>query len=146
MLSFMQFIGLPASFLVPVIAGKFKSQRGIVLFLGTCSIIGYGGLLLGSSFTIMIICTVLIGLTLSGCLALSLTFLGLRARNAKQAAELSGMAQSIGYLLARIGPMFIGFIYDITHVWTVPLLILIGVTLLVVFFGIGAGREKFVLD
>ncbi|PAV30989.1 MFS transporter [Virgibacillus profundi] len=146
MLSFMQFIGLPASFLVPMIADKFKSQRGIVLVLGALFISGYGGLLLGNSFTVMVISTILLGFTLSGAFALALTFLGMRARNARQAAELSGMAQAFGYVLAATGPMFIGYLYDVTHVWTVPLLTMIGVALLVVLFGMGAGRDKYVLE
>ncbi len=35
---------------------------------------------------------------------LGLTFIGLRASSAHQAAALSGMAQSVGYLLAACGP------------------------------------------
>lgn len=146
MLSFMQFVGLPASFFVPVIAGHFQSQRGIVLVLITCAVSGYSGLLLGSSFAIMVISTILIGIALSGCFALALTLLGMRARNARQAAELSGMAQSFGYLLAAVGPVFIGYLYDVTHVWTVPLLTLIGVAILVMIFGMGAGRNRYALD
>ncbi len=146
MLSFMQFIGLPASFFVPMIAGRFKSQRGIVLVMTTCALAGYGGLLFGSSYTVMVISTILIGITLSGSFALALAFLGMRARNSRQAAELSGMAQSFGYSLAAVGPIFIGYLYDVTHVWTVPLLTLIGVSLLVMIFGMGAGRNRYVLD
>ncbi|SDQ24225.1 CynX/NimT family MFS transporter [Virgibacillus salinus] len=146
MLSFMQFIGLPASFFVPMIAGRFKSQRGIVLVMTTCALGGYGGLLIGKSYAVMVISTILIGITLSGSFALALAFLGMRARNSRQAAELSGMAQSLGYTLAAVGPMFIGYLYDVTHVWTVPLLTLIGVALLVMVFGMGAGRNRYVLD
>lgn len=146
MLSFMQFIGLPASFFVPMIAGRFKSQRGIVLVMTSCALGGYGGLLIGNSYAVMVISTILIGITLSGSFALALAFLGMRARNARQAAELSGMAQSFGYTLAAIGPMFIGYLYDVTHVWTVPLLTLMGVAILVFIFGMGAGRNRYVLD
>ncbi len=144
MLSFVQFIGLPASFLVPVIASKFASQRLIVMILGVLSVIGYAGLLLGTTFATMVISIILIGLSLSGTFALALSFLGMRARDAKQAAELSGMAQALGYLLAAIGPMFIGFLFDVTHAWTVPLYILIGIAILVAVFGFGAGRDKYV--
>jgi CP family cyanate transporter-like MFS transporter len=146
LLSFTQFIGLPASFIVPVIAGRFKSQRGIVFVMGACAIIGYSGLLLGHSKIVMMISITLIGITLGGAFALALAFLGMRARNAKQAAELSGMAQSLGYALAAFGPMVIGYLFDLTHDWEVPLITLIGVTVLVVIFGVGAGRDKFVLD
>lgn len=146
MLSFTQIVGLPVSFIVPIIAGKFKSQRSIVLVLGLFAFFGYGGLLVGNSFTVMVISSILIGITLSGSFALALTFLGMRARNARQAAELSGMAQSLGYVLAAVGPMFIGYLYDITHGWTVPLITLIIVVFLVMSFGMGAGRNKYVLD
>ncbi|MUK89048.1 MFS transporter [Ornithinibacillus sp. L9] len=145
MLSFTQFVGLPASFLVPVIAEKFASQRGIVLVMGTFAVSGYGGLLIGSSYIVMVISTILIGIALSGSFALALSFLAMRARNAKQAAELSGMAQAFGYILAAFGPMFIGYLYDITHVWTIPLFTLIIVAILVVLFGLGAGRNRYVL-
>lgn len=35
------------------------------------------------------------------------------------------MAQSIGYLLAAIGPTLFGFMHDMTHNWNVSLIILI---------------------
>lgn len=146
MLSIMQLVGLPASFLVPVIAGKLKSQRPIVIVNGILSITGYTGLLMGGSYLVMIISTVLIGFTLSGTFALALAFLGMRAKNAKQAAALSGMAQCLGYLLAALGPLLIGLLYDLTHSWNIPLMFLIGVSLCVVLFGMGAGRNKFVLE
>ncbi|GGB60113.1 putative transporter YycB [Lentibacillus populi] len=146
MLSFTQIIGLPFSFLVPLIAGKLKSQWGLVIFLGLSSFSGYTGLLISHSFPMIVISTTLIGIALGGIFPLALAFLGMRARNAKQAAELSGMAQSLGYLLAAIGPIFIGYLYDITNSWNVPLLTLLGLTLIVVIFGSLAGRDKYVLD
>jgi CP family cyanate transporter-like MFS transporter len=39
---------------------------------------------------------------------LGLTFIGLRASSAHQAAALSGMAQAVGYLLAACGPPLMG--------------------------------------
>lgn len=146
MLSFAQFVGLPASFIVPVAAGRLKSQRGIVVVMFLCAFGGYGGLLISESFTVMMISTILIGITLSGTFALALAFLGMRARNARDAAALSGMAQAFGYTLAAVGPMFIGYLYDLTQLWTIPLITLLGVAALVMVFGMGAGRDKYVLD
>ena len=40
---------------------------------------------------------------------LGLTFIGLRASSAHQAAALSGMAQSVGYLLAACGLVAVVF-------------------------------------
>lgn len=145
LLSYTQIIGMPASFIVPVIAGRLQSQRSIVAILGLFSIFGYIGLLLNVSNFVTIISITLIGITLGGCFALALTFLGIRAKNARHAAELSGMAQSIGYSLAAIGPVCIGFLYDVTNTWNVPLTVLIVISILVIIFGMGAGRDRYVL-
>ncbi len=120
MLSYTQLIGLPVSFFIPVLAGRFQSQVWIAFILGMFSVAGYSGLLLGSSYPILIVSITLIGISMAGLFPLALSYIGLRARNAIQAVELSGMMQSTGYILAAAGPWFIGFLYDMTHVWTVP--------------------------
>ncbi|MEN1967355.1 MFS transporter [Lentibacillus sp. N15] len=146
MLSFMQVISLPFSFLVPVLAARTKSQGWLVWLLAFFAIAGYGGLLFGNGYAAMIVSVIFIGIALGGIFPLALAFLGMRSKNARQAAELSGMAQSLGYLLAAIGPIFIGYLYDITHNWTIPLITLIGVAFVVIAFGSFAGRDKYVLD
>jgi len=146
LLFFTQMIGLPAGFIVPVLADKFRSQQVLVAVLGFCAISGFTGLLLGSSFSVMMISLIIYGQALGGTFPLALTLLSLRARTAKQAAELSGMAQSFGYVLAAVGPMLIGYLYDLTETWTVPLIMLIVIAVFVILFGLGAGRNRYVLD
>lgn len=143
MLSFMQIVGLPFSFFIPVLAGRFQSQKWIAFMLSMCSIIGYAGLLLGSSYPILIASIILIGASLGGIFPLSLTYIGLRTKDASQAAELSGMAQSTGYILAAAGPMFIGYLFDQTHLWTVPLYSLIIISVVVMIFGMLSGRNRY---
>lgn len=55
------------------------------------------------------------------------------------------MAQSVGYLLAAAGPILIGFIFDHTHSWLWPILVLTGVLIVMVTAGLGAGRNRYVL-
>lgn len=145
-LSYTQTIGIPSSFLVPVIADRMKNQRGIVIFFGIASLLGFSGLLLGNSLLILILSTTLIGIVLPGNFALALMLFGLRARIARHAAELSGMAQAVAYILAAAGPVLFGLLYDITKAWTIPIITLLGVTLLVVFFGLRASEDRFVFD
>lgn len=146
LLSYTQIIGMPASFIVPVLAGRLKSQAPIVITLCTSAAVGYTGLLVGSTFPVLMISATLIGIPLGGCFALALTFIALRARTAKDAAYLSGMAQSIGYLIAACGPIFIGYLNDLTQAWTWPLITLITITLLVMFFGVRAGQDRYVFE
>ncbi|KAA1183427.1 CynX/NimT family MFS transporter [Paenibacillus sp. B2(2019)] len=144
LLSFTQIVGVPVSFLVPILAGRLRSQVWIAFALGMCSIVGYGGLWMGSSYPIMILSIILIGIALGGNFPLALSYIGIRARNGNQAAELSGMAQSTGYMLAAIGPILIGYLYDMTQVWTIPLITLIVISGVVTMFGMLSGRDKYV--
>lgn len=146
LLSLTQIVGLPASFFLPILAGRMQKQSIIASSIGICALLGYGGLLLGSSWLVLMLSLLLIGIALGGGFALALTFIGLRSKDGEQATELSGMAQSVGYLLAAIGPFAIGSIYDLTATWTVSLLVLMTVAACIVFFGYQVGKDRFVLE
>ncbi|WP_147532930.1 CynX/NimT family MFS transporter [Bacillus marasmi] len=144
LLSLTQLVGLPFSFIVPMIAGRFQSQQLLGFALSLCSVIGFAGLLWNISYEMMVLSSMFLGIGLGGCFPLALTFIGLRARDGRQASELSGMSQSIGYILAAIGPLFIGYLYDLTHQWTVPLISMIIISLLMIIFSMFAGRNKYI--
>jgi CP family cyanate transporter-like MFS transporter len=54
------------------------------------------------------------------------------------------MTQSTGYILAAIGPLLIGYLYDMTHVWTIPLIALTTVSVVLTVFGMMSGRNRYV--
>ncbi|MNJ64889.1 Inner membrane transport protein YeaN [compost metagenome] len=54
------------------------------------------------------------------------------------------MAQSIGYLLAAVGPAFFGFIHDRSGNWAVPLAVITGMSILTILFGYAAGRKGYI--
>ena len=64
----------------------------------------------------------------------------MRTQDIEQSYQLSGMAQSIGYLLAAVGPVCLGMISDITGSWSVPLIVLMGVAVLIAIFGFISGQ------
>lgn len=144
LLSYMQFISLPATFLTPIIAGRLRNQQGIMIVISIISFLGYGALLLEGSLAFTIGAITLIGFALGSSISLALALLGMRAQTAKQAAELSGMAQSFGYLLAATGPFAIGLIFDVAQTWNIPLLVIIFASLVMSLFGLGATRNKYV--
>ncbi|WP_449355813.1 CynX/NimT family MFS transporter [Virgibacillus natechei] len=144
MVAYAQFVGLPATFLAPVLAEKYSSQQGIVLVIGGGAAIGFTGLLFGGPLPLIFFWVTLIGVVFGGAISLSLAMLGMRARNGQQAGALSGMAQSIGYVFAAIGPLLIGLLFDITHARTAPLIAIIAVCLLMTLAGLGAGRNRYV--
>jgi MFS transporter, CP family, cyanate transporter len=146
MVSIMQVVGLPMAFLTPVIADRLKNQRSIVMLIGGLYVLGTSGLLLNISLTSTTISIILIGFAQGSSISLSLTLLSLRSSTAQQAAQLSGMAQSIGYALAAIGPTMIGILFDLTKTWDITLLLLLSVIIIMTVFGLGAGREMKVFE
>jgi CP family cyanate transporter-like MFS transporter len=141
LLSTLQLAVLPFTFIVPIIAGRTSNQRLLIIITFIFMMSGILGLLYGST-ALIVLWVILLGMGVGFAFSLAMMFLGLRTKNAHQAAELSGMAQSVGYLLAALGPMLFGYLHDVTHSWTTPLLILVGAILLLFIFGLGAAKDR----
>lgn len=143
LLSVMQLALLPFTFIVPIIAGRMKSQRFLVTITTILLLSGTLGLIYGS-LSLIVCWIVMLGIGGGFAFSLAMMFFGLRTENAGQAAELSGMAQSVGYLLAAIGPTLFGYLHDVTNSWTIPLFILVGASILLLIFGLGAARDRYI--
>ena len=140
MLSIMQFALIPFTFIIPIIAGRMKSQIPLVLLTGALFITGTLGILYGSA-SLMLIWVILIGIGGGTAFSLAMMFFSLRTRSPQEAAELSGMAQSFGYLLAAAGPALFGILHDATNSWTMPLLLLLLVSVVILLAGLVSGRN-----
>ena len=143
LLSLMQFVSLPTSFFMPVWASRMRNQVPLMLITGALALGGYAGLLLGSSSTLWLWVT-LLGLSQGAAISIALTLFGLRTRSGDEAARLSGMAQSLGYLLAALGPILFGSIHDAAGSWTPVLALLLAISFIVIFLGVGAARDRYV--
>ena len=143
LLALAQALAIPAMFLAPVLAGRRPSQHGVVA--GAAALNGGGilGLLISPSDG-AVIWIVLLGLGQGACFSLALTFFALRASDPERSAALSGMAQSVGYLLAAFGPSFFGLLRDATHAWKVPLILLLVIVVGMLVSGLGAARDAHV--
>jgi MFS transporter, CP family, cyanate transporter len=143
MLGLTQAVAIVTIFFAPVIAGRRSSQRGVVVVAVSLSGAGTLGLLVAGS-TASALWVVLLGLGQGACFSLALTFFALRAPDSEHAAGLSGMAQTVGYLLAAAGPFLFGVLRDATHAWDVPLALLLAVTVCLLIAGLGAARDAHV--
>lgn len=141
MLALSQGMGILGTLVVPVWAERSRNQRRIVWILGLLE----GGSLLGLLYpgtALVPLWVSVIGFVLGGTFGLALLFIVLRTSDAETATELSGLAQSVGYLLAAVGPTLFGLLHDLMSGWTVPLLFLVAVLLAKVATGLGAGRVE----
>ncbi|WP_276120126.1 MFS transporter [Pararhizobium qamdonense] len=129
---------LPGLVLIPL-APRMKDQRNAACLLALSIMVG----LLGLHFVpkLAVLWILFFGFGAGGGLILALTFLSLRTADATDAASLSGMSQSLGYLLAATGPAMIGFFRDVSGGWGAPLLVCAGFSIVMAVVGLMAGRN-----
>lgn len=137
-----QFISLPASFFVPLLVDKYHDQRKIATCSSLLYLCGMLSLLFFHSPAGIILAVSLCGIGAGSSISLAMCFFGLRTISAQQASQLSGMAQSIGYILAATGPFMMGAIFDRTASWTIPLVLFIAALLFLTACGLGAGKDQ----
>ncbi|WP_059049955.1 CynX/NimT family MFS transporter [Paenibacillus senegalimassiliensis] len=145
MLSLMQMVSMVGSFLMPLIAVRTHNQKLLTAVSAAFFLLGFGGIWLAPT-SLAPLFIILIGSGSGATFSLVIVFFSLRSRTAQQANQLSGMAQSVGYLLAAVGPTLLGFIHDQSGSWNTPLAVVIGLSLLTIVFGYAAGRRGFVDD
>jgi CP family cyanate transporter-like MFS transporter len=143
LVSVAQLAGLVTALAAPPLATRRSSQRVHATCSALLSLAGYSGLLVSGRALLPLWC-VLIGLGQGALFSLALTMFALRAPDVRRAAELSGMAQTVGYLLAATGPTALGLMHDLTGAWTVPVAALAGTTVAILLAGLGAGRDALV--
>ena len=137
-----QLVALPATLLVPIIANKIKHQKLIATIISLNYLAGMIIFLFATTSLEIIISMVFIGIGMGGAISLAIGFITQRTPHAKKAAELSGMSQSAGYLFAAVGPILLGFMFDITKSWTSSIIVLIVAIVLLILVGLKAGRAE----
>ncbi|EKM5333173.1 CynX/NimT family MFS transporter [Salmonella enterica] len=125
---------------IPLILPRFNDQRWIAALVSLLCAVGAAGLWFVPGQAI--IWTLLFGFGTGATMILGLTFIGLRASSAHQAAALSGMAQSVGYLLAACGPPVMGKLHDASGSWYLPLSGVTVLAIIMAIFGLYAGRDR----
>ena len=130
---------LATSLVVPVLAHRRPGQRGLVVpsLIGTAA--GLAGSLwapLGSApFWVLVL-----GVSQGSCLGLAIFFMMARAPDAAVAASLSAFSQSVGYLVASVGPLMVGLLHSATGSWNIPVALLLVLCAAELATGVLAGR------
>ncbi|QXQ96093.1 MFS transporter [Streptomyces sp. WY228] len=137
-------MGVPLAFVIPRVASRLKQQGPIVVVLGLCGLIGYGGLYLAPAAGAWA-WAVLLGVA-NCAFPLALTMIGMRARSGAGVVRLSAFAQSTGYLLSIPGPLLVGVLYQHSGGWGLPIALMAGLMIPQMVAGILAGRDRTIED
>jgi CP family cyanate transporter-like MFS transporter len=135
-----QLIGVVSSLLTPV-ALRGPTQRLAASGPPLLVLAGVLGILLMPQ--IMLFWVLVAGFGCGSSLVTALALFGLRTRTHREASALSGMAQSIGYLLAAAGPPLFGGLFAASGAWAASLTLLCVIAVLQAATGLLVGRDRF---
>lgn len=121
---------------------KLKDQRMIGFCASLAIFVGLLGLWLFPAAALVWL--VIAGLGAGASMVTCLSLFNLRAADHRQAAQLSGMAQCVGYGVAATGPLFFGMLHQYNNDWTLAFAALLGVSALQLFVAPLAGRAKLI--
>ena len=137
-------VSIPLSLWIPAAAARREDQRGLLLAVMGCYPVGYVGLMI-APHDLAVLWALLVGIG-AVTFPIVLTLIGLRSRTPAGTAALSGLTQSLGYLIAVVGPFAVGAIYDASGGWTWPLALLTALTIPQIAVGMYVGRPAYIED
>ncbi len=136
-------VQLVSALTAPMLATRGQDQRLAILVVMALTLAGLFGCLYAPLGGLWGWAAVL-GIGQGGTFALALTLIVLRSRDSHVAANLSSMAQGVGYTLASLGPFAVGLVHDLSGGWNAVGWIFAVVGAGAVFFGLKAGRTQYV--
>lgn len=139
-LAMMLFAGLLGSAVSPPVVRRLPDQRLFAAGAAGLGVLSYVGFVVAPDLALLWSATV--GFSQGIGITQALSFFALHARDAREAAALSGMGQSLGYLFAALGPPLFGVLYDMTGGWSSPLLVLAAIIGVQAVVSLGAGRTR----
>ena len=125
---------------IPSLATRLGNQSALAVAVTLPTCVGLLGIV-SSADSWALVWAVLLGLGQGGQLSLAMTLMNLRASNARDAASLSSMAQTVGYVLAAAGPLVCGAVHSATQRWEPSIVFLLLVTIPMAAAGAVAGRR-----
>jgi len=138
-----QLMTIAGPFVVPLLL-RGPARRFVPAALPVLGLIGIVGLIVvPAGVTAWVLPA---GLASGASLSMALTLMAERARDHDTSAALSGMSQSVGYIVAALGPVLFGWVHTATGGWEWSLGLLAAVLVAQGVTGIFAGRDRYVFE
>lgn len=141
LLAWMSIAGLPASLIAPSLASRARWRIGLVVaaaVLASTGLIGLGF----APVALMPVAIAILGVALSSAFGLSIALIVFTSPNVAQTAAFSAISQGIGYGAAAAGPLVPGLLVEAGVGWPAVLLMLTGVVVCELGFGIASARAS----
>ncbi|HEX7303739.1 MFS transporter [Lentzea sp.] len=135
-----QLVGVGSGLVIPRLMRRGDDVVAAAVTASVPMVAGVAGLVLVPAWSI--VWAVVAGLGSGASLVVALSLISLRGRGQHGTTQLSGMAQSLGYLLAALGPVVAGLLAERTGTWTASLLVVGVLAVAQVAVAVAAGRPR----
>lgn len=135
-----QLIAFPTALLISPIAERYGRMHHLLCASSLLVLSGTLGMWYAPT-NLMWLFTAIIGIGSCASFTLCLMLFALRGETAAQSAALSGMAQTIGYAIAALGPVCTGWLLDISGNWQIPIYAIVSIATLQLVSAWQAGQE-----
>jgi len=130
------------AFAAPLLAMRIgRDQRATLLLMLGVALAGLIGVLY-APLAMVWPWIVLLGLGQGGQFGIAMLLIVVRSPTTQRAAQLSGMAQGIGYLIAGLGPLALGLVHDLTGSWHAAGALFVAITAGAAAAGWIAGQDR----
>lgn len=135
-----QLFALPSIFIAPIIIAHTKNKTMPATLSGLFYIAGILIVMYSNSIPIILIGLFLLATGGGASFAWVVAIVAIVSKDSHEATRLSGMSQSIGYVMAAIAPTLAGTLYDINGSWMAVMFMVIIMSILIVIFSMYTGR------
>ncbi|WP_228255098.1 MFS transporter [Ornithinimicrobium avium] len=144
LMSLLTALGIVGGLIMPTVIARSRTLAPWMVAFGLLVITGYAGLLLAPAH-LPWLWAVILGLS-GFAFPTAIALITARSRDPRVTAQLSGFVQPVGYVLAAVGPFTVGIIRDLTHDWTLVLILLMASGVLMTLAGLRVSTHVFVDD
>ncbi|MBW3088423.1 MFS transporter [Bifidobacterium sp. 82T24] len=134
-----QSLGILSGLMIPALMWVHGNQICAAVTASVPMVVAGLGWMLAPGLSLL--WSVIGGMGQGAALVVALTLISLRGRTADETVALSGMAQSIGYLLASVGPLAFGTLAELSGGWTAPLVLFTALAAAQCVVAVLAGRD-----
>ena len=135
-----QSLGILSGLLIPALMRVHGDQRCAALVSSVPMVVAGAGWMLTPGLSLL--WSVIGGVGQGAALVVALTLISLRGHTPAETVALSGMAQSVGYLLASVGPLAFGALAELTGGWAAPLIVFTALAVTQCAVSLLAGRSS----
>jgi MFS transporter, CP family, cyanate transporter len=135
-----QLVGIASGLAIPRLMRRPHNQTVAAATASVAMLVGALGLLAAPGWDVVWV--VIGGLGSGAALVVALTLISLRGRTHHETTQLSGMAQSLGYLFAAAGPVAAGLLAEYTGNRRAPLIMVVVLATIQLVVAFLVGRDR----